>query len=181
MAKEHGIAQQELMELYEKSPVVRHSAFQAMMLDAARYRLAQKATRAAQVRTVPQVQKPGTRNEDAVRESEYNNMERQLSGKDLSPRRSRQVGHCKESEIMGDDLLNHWRKHYDAPDADNEAVLAETQNRFVREPWELRKLFVDGLEQNTLDWECGMKERAERLSLFRHFRDIHHGLKRLGR
>ena len=86
MAKEHGIAQQELMELYEKSPVVRHSAFQAMMLDAARYRLAQKATRAAQVRTVPQVQKPGTRNEDAVRESEYNNMERQLSGKDLSPK-----------------------------------------------------------------------------------------------
>ena len=56
------------------------------MLDAARYRLAQKATRAAQVRTVPQVQKPGTRNEDAVRESEYNNMERQLSGKDLSPK-----------------------------------------------------------------------------------------------
>ena len=35
MAQEHGIAQQELMELYEKSPVVRHSAFQAMMLDAA--------------------------------------------------------------------------------------------------------------------------------------------------
>ena len=86
MAQEHGIGQQELMELYEKSPVVRHSAFQAMMLDAAKYRLAQKATRAAQVRTVPQVQKPGTRNEDAVRESEYNNIEREFRGKSLSPK-----------------------------------------------------------------------------------------------
>ena len=46
-----------------------------------KYRLAQKATRAAQVRTVPQVQKPGTRNEDAVRESEYNNIEREFRGK----------------------------------------------------------------------------------------------------
>ena len=86
MAQEHGIGQQELMELYEKSPVVRHSAFQAMMLDAAKYRLAQKATRAAQVRTVPQVQKPGTRNDDAVRESEYNNIEREFRGKNLSPK-----------------------------------------------------------------------------------------------
>jgi hypothetical protein len=82
---------------------------------------------------------------------------------------------------MADDLLTHWRRFYDAPDADNEAVLTETQNRFVREPWESRKVFVDGLEQNSLDPEIGMKDRAERLSLYRHFRDIHHGLKRLGR
>ena len=81
MAQEHGIGQQELMQLYETSPVVRHSAFQSMMADAAKYRLAQKATRAALVRSVPQVQKPGTRNEDAVRESEYNNIERELRGK----------------------------------------------------------------------------------------------------
>ena len=65
---------------------------------------------------------------------------------------------------MADDLLNHWRKHYDAPDADNEAVLAETQNRFVRQPWELRKVFVDGLEQNSLDWS--RDERASRAAEF---------------
>ena len=102
MAQEHGIGQQELMELYEKSPVVRHSAFQAMMLDAAKYRLAQKATRAAQVRTVPQVQKPGTRNEDAVRESEYNNIERELRGKSsLSPKEAARLLMAREERDNG--------------------------------------------------------------------------------
>ncbi len=82
---------------------------------------------------------------------------------------------------MSDDLLNNFRRFYDAPDADNEAVLAETQNRFVRHSWEARKVFVDGLEQSSLDPEISMKNRAEKLSLFRHFRDLHFGLKRLGR
>ena len=39
MAQEHGVSQQELMDAYNTSPVLRHSAFQQMMLDAARYRL----------------------------------------------------------------------------------------------------------------------------------------------
>ena len=34
--------------------------------------------------------------------------------------------------MMADDLLVQWRKFYDAPDADNQAVMAETQDRFVR-------------------------------------------------
>jgi hypothetical protein len=79
------------------------------------------------------------------------------------------------------DLLNHWRKHYDAPEADNEAVLAETETRFLRQPWELRKVFVDALEQEMLNDEIGIRERAERLSLHRRFRAIHDGLKRVGR
>jgi hypothetical protein len=79
------------------------------------------------------------------------------------------------------DLLTQWRKHYDAPDADNDAVLAETEARFIKRPWEERKFFVDGLETAMLDDEIGMKERAERLSLHRRFRMLHEGLKRVGR
>ena len=82
---------------------------------------------------------------------------------------------------MSDDLLTQWGKFYDAPDADNQQILAETEGRFVMQPWEARKVFVDGLENRSLDPEVGLKDRAERLSLFRHFRDIHHGLKRMGR
>ncbi len=78
MAQEHGVSQQELLEAYNTSPVLRHSAFQQMMLDAARYRLAQKAARSAQVRTAPQVQRPGTRSEEAVRESRQSMLEARL-------------------------------------------------------------------------------------------------------
>ena len=79
------------------------------------------------------------------------------------------------------DLLTHWRKHYDQFDADNDAVLAETEARFIKQPWELRKGFVDGLETAMLDDEIGIKERAERLSLHRRIRALHEGLKRVGR
>ena len=78
-------------------------------------------------------------------------------------------------------LFEHWRRHYDAPSADNEAILAETEARFLRESQDQRKGFVDGLETAMLDDEIGMKERAERLSLHRRFRALHEGLKRVGR
>ena len=64
---------------------------------------------------------------------------------------------------------------------DEQQILAETEGRFVMQSWEARKVFVDGLESRSLDPEVGMRDRAERISLFRHFRDLHHGLKRLGR
>jgi hypothetical protein len=79
------------------------------------------------------------------------------------------------------ELLDRFRKFYDSPEADNEAVLQETEARFLKQPWELRKVFVDGLEQEMLNDEIGMKERAERLGLYRRFRAIHEGLKRVGR
>jgi hypothetical protein len=82
---------------------------------------------------------------------------------------------------MSEDLIQHFRKHYDAPDADNEAVLRETERRFVGTGWEARKFFVDALETAMLDSEIGIKERAERLNLHRHFRAIHQDLKRVGR
>ena len=40
---------------------------------------------------------------------------------------------------MADDLLVQWKKFYDAPDADKQAVMAETQDRFVRQSWESRR------------------------------------------
>jgi hypothetical protein len=82
---------------------------------------------------------------------------------------------------MSDQLIDHFRRHYDAPDADNELVLKETERRFLGSPWEARKLFVDALETAMLNDEIGIKERAERLNLHRHFRAIHQDLKRVGR
>jgi hypothetical protein len=83
--------------------------------------------------------------------------------------------------MQDNDLLTHWRKHYDAPDADNEAVLAETDVRFLKQTWEQRKGFVDGLETAMLDDEISIKERAERLSLHRRYKQIHERLKNVGR
>jgi hypothetical protein len=83
--------------------------------------------------------------------------------------------------MQDNDLLDHWRKHYDQPDADNDAVLKETESRFLKQPWELRKVFVDSLQEQMLDWEISIKERAERLALHRRFNEIHQSLKRLGR
>jgi hypothetical protein len=83
---------------------------------------------------------------------------------------------------MGD-LHDRFRKFYDAPDADNEAVLQETEARFLKQPWEQRKIFMDDLENAMLDWDqsIGIRERAERHSLHRRFRQLHEGLKRVGR
>jgi hypothetical protein len=58
-AEEYGISRQQLRELYENNPAVRHHAFQNMMADAARYRLAQKALARGATRPVPHVQRPG--------------------------------------------------------------------------------------------------------------------------
>ena len=59
-AEENGISKQQLHQLYETNPIVRHHAFQNMMADAARYRLAQKAIARGAARPVPHVQRPGT-------------------------------------------------------------------------------------------------------------------------
>lgn len=83
--------------------------------------------------------------------------------------------------MRDNDLITQWRRHYDAPDADNDAVLAETDARFLKQPWELRKVFVDGLERDMLNDEIGIRERAERLSLHRHYKQIHKSLKKIGR
>ena len=58
------------------------------------------------------------------------------------------------------DLLARFRKFYDVPEADDAAVLEETEARFLKQPWETRKFFVDGLEQEMLNDEIGMKERG---------------------
>ena len=79
------------------------------------------------------------------------------------------------------ELLSRFRKFYDAPEADNAAVLEETEARFLKQPWELRKVFVDGLEQEMLNDEIGIRERAERLAIHRRFRALHDGLKRVNR
>ena len=64
---------------------------------------------------------------------------------------------------------------------DNADVLAETETRFVREPWAERKVFVEALEKAMLDDEIGIRERAERVAIHRRFRALHDGLKRVNR
>jgi hypothetical protein len=59
-AKELGIEPNVLVDTMRTNPVMRHAAFQKMMLDAARYRLMQKATPKAIPKSVPPVQRPGT-------------------------------------------------------------------------------------------------------------------------
>ncbi|MEH2508934.1 hypothetical protein V1291_000288 [Nitrobacteraceae bacterium AZCC 1564] len=58
-AAEYGIDRGQLMHLFESEPIMRNAAFQKMMHDAAKYRLAQKAVPKAVPKTVPHVQKPG--------------------------------------------------------------------------------------------------------------------------
>jgi hypothetical protein len=58
-AEEYGIDKAQLMALFESEPIMRNAAFQKMMHDAAKYRLAQKAVPKAVPKTVPHVQKPG--------------------------------------------------------------------------------------------------------------------------
>ncbi len=47
------------MHLFESEPIMRNAAFQKMMHDAAKYRLAQKSVSKAVPKAVPHVQKPG--------------------------------------------------------------------------------------------------------------------------
>ena len=69
-AEEYGIDKAELMALFESEPIMRNAAFQKMMHDAAKYRLAQKAVPKAVPKTVPHVQSPGVSRSAEPRGSE---------------------------------------------------------------------------------------------------------------
>jgi hypothetical protein len=91
MAQEHGISKQELAQLWQSNPVIRHSAFQAMMRDAALYRLAQKSIPKAVARPVAHVQRPGVTSDDARDHSEYASLERQYRGQSLTPKQAAEL------------------------------------------------------------------------------------------
>ena len=91
IAQEHGISKQELMQLCENNPVMRHSAFQMMMHDAAQYRIAKKAVTKAQYRPVPQVVRPGVSEPRERDDGAYSSLERQFRGKDLSAKEAAQL------------------------------------------------------------------------------------------
>jgi hypothetical protein len=67
-AKASGIEPADLMGLFNSEPLMRNAAFQHMMYDAAKYRLAMKARDAAAAKPVPPVQRPGTARSSAERE-----------------------------------------------------------------------------------------------------------------
>jgi hypothetical protein len=89
--KQYGVSKQDLIDNYNKNPAMRHAATQSLIADGIRYRQAQKAAQRAQVRPVPQVQKPGAANEERRDYSEYSHLERQFRGQSLSPRQAAQL------------------------------------------------------------------------------------------
>jgi hypothetical protein len=60
LAQEYGVSKEELAHVWQTQPVLRSAAFQRMLVDAAKYRMAQKqiANKAAPP-PVPPVQRPG--------------------------------------------------------------------------------------------------------------------------
>lgn len=80
-AGELGVSQQQLVQLLQTEPVMRHAAFQKMVHDAIKYRQVQKTSRAAAKRDVPPVMRPGTssavRRDDSA--SDIQALERKMS------------------------------------------------------------------------------------------------------
>jgi hypothetical protein len=60
MAAELGVNKEDLMALYNSQPIMRSSAFQTMMAQAAQWRMAQKNLAQKIDKSVPPVQRPGT-------------------------------------------------------------------------------------------------------------------------
>lgn len=61
MAKEYGIEPAEFVRMGNQDRTMRHHAFQRMMIDAARYRIVQQASKQAVTKPVPSVARPGVR------------------------------------------------------------------------------------------------------------------------
>jgi hypothetical protein len=83
---EYGYDKNTVMALYQSDPVMRSAPFQKMMVDAAKYRIAQRGLQHADAKPIPQVQKPGiTRTRAEVTQAELGSLHRQIKnseGKD---------------------------------------------------------------------------------------------------
>lgn len=67
--QDYGVSRQELFQALQTNPALRSAAFQSMMLDAAKYRMAQREVVNKVDRSVPPVQRPGVsqpRSDDGV-------------------------------------------------------------------------------------------------------------------
>jgi hypothetical protein len=91
MASEHGISKQEMAELWNSNPVIRHSAFQEMMRDAALYRMSKRSIPQAVSRPVPQVQRPGTTSDEGRDYSEYAQVANRYRGQPLTPKQAAEL------------------------------------------------------------------------------------------
>jgi hypothetical protein len=59
LAQEYGVSREELFSAWQSQPILRSAAFQRMMVDAAKYRMAQKEVVNKIDRSAPPVQRPG--------------------------------------------------------------------------------------------------------------------------
>jgi hypothetical protein len=59
IAGEYGVSKEELAQLWRTQPIMRTKVMQSVMLDAAKYRLAQRAATEKLQRNIPPVQRPG--------------------------------------------------------------------------------------------------------------------------
>jgi hypothetical protein len=80
-AEKAGITKQQLGHIWNTSEVARHSFFQNLIADGIKYRQSKEAVSRAAYRPAPQVQRPGTRSDEAVQQSAYSVLERQLRNK----------------------------------------------------------------------------------------------------
>lgn len=81
-AKEAGLEPSEFLKMFNSDRAMRHSAFQKMMVDAAKYRLMQKTKTAIAAKQVPPVQRPGSSNVARANSStgKIQALEKQLDG-----------------------------------------------------------------------------------------------------
>jgi hypothetical protein len=79
MAAEAGISHQQLWQVAQTDPTMRSAFAQKVMLDAARYRLLQNASRAIPTRSVPPVQKPGIPSSKSRAQQSVEALERRLA------------------------------------------------------------------------------------------------------
>jgi hypothetical protein len=77
--RQYGVSERELVAHYNQNPAMRHAATQSLIADGIRYRQAQKSAQRAQVRQVPQVQRPGAASEEARDYSEVSSLQREFN------------------------------------------------------------------------------------------------------
>jgi hypothetical protein len=77
--------------------------------------------------------------------------------------------------------LSQWRKFYGAPDVDEDALIAETQERFLLAGDKERQAVVSELRDLMCADDIPLSERAERVALHRKFFQLHGAMRRLGR
>jgi hypothetical protein len=86
--REYGVSEAEVQQHWKTNPLMRSAAAQQVLMDAGRWRQAQKAIARAAHRPVPQVQRPGVSQPHSSDDGAYAAIERQFRGKNLNAKQA---------------------------------------------------------------------------------------------